>query len=276
MKSNDILKADVLDIIFENKNKDYGAYDLRKTYNKRIKVAIASMIGICLLASVATVMANNNDGKKVEFEHIIEVDLANAEPKAPPIVPPPPPPPPPPIELPRIREIQSTTIVLANDVDVPPPTQEDQDNAIIGKRNIDGVDDLGIIAPPVETGIGKVEVPKVVEIFEKEFTTVQIEAKFPGGLAAWKKYLERNLKSQTPTENGAPEGVYAVVVSFVVNKDGEVSEVRALNDPGFGTASEAVRAIQQGQVKWIPAVQNGRNVIYRQKQQITFQVQSEQ
>jgi protein TonB len=56
-----------------------------------------------------------------------------------------------------------------------------------------------------------------------------------------------------------------------VDKSGNISEVQALNDPGYGTSQEAVRVIKKGP-PWTPAVQNGRNVIYRQKQSITFQV----
>jgi protein TonB len=57
----------------------------------------------------------------------------------------------------------------------------------------------------------------------------------------------------------------------MVDANGNVSDVRADNDPGYGTAEEAVRVIKKGP-KWMPAIQNGKNVNYRQKQNITFQV----
>ena len=81
----------------------------------------------------------------------------------------------------------------------------------------------------------------------------------------------QDLRADVPVENGAPPGRLTVVVSFLVDKDGNISEVKAENDPGYGTADEAVRVIKRGP-KWIPAVQNGRNVIYRQKQSVTFEV----
>lgn len=102
-------------------------------------------------------------------------------------------------------------------------------------------------------------------------TWVQIEASFPGGPDAWRKFLERNLKQDIAVDNGAPAGDYQVVVSFLVDKNGNVTEVKAETDPGYGTAAEAVRVIQRSG-KWVPAIQNGRNVIYRQKQAITFRV----
>ncbi|CAF1455235.1 unnamed protein product [Adineta steineri] len=100
-------------------------------------------------------------------------------------------------------------------------------------------------------------------------TNVLTEPKFPGGNDAWKKYLEENLKAQTPADKGAPPGMYAVTISFLVDDNGKVSEVKAIKDPGFGTAAEAVRIIANGP-NWIPATQNGHKVTYRQKQNITF------
>lgn len=112
------------------------------------------------------------------------------------------------------------------------------------------------------------------EDYYKEFTSVQIEAKFPGGMDGWNKFLQRNLNSQIPADHGAPRGDYTVTVSFLVDEEGNISEVQALNNPGYGTAEEAVRVIKNGP-KWIPAIQDGKNVKYRQKQNITFQVSSQ-
>jgi hypothetical protein len=114
------------------------------------------------------------------------------------------------------------------------------------------------------TNMGK----QASEDYDREFTSVQVEARFPGD---WNKFLERNLNIQAPAENGAPAGRYVVTVSFLVSKDGSISEVQALNDPGYGCADEAIRVIKKGP-KWTPAVQNGRNVTYRQKQNIEFSV----
>ena len=109
------------------------------------------------------------------------------------------------------------------------------------------------------------------EDYEEVFQTVQIQAKFPGGAEGWNKYLQKQLKSDIPAKKGAPPGSYTVVVSFVVDKEGNLSDIKAENDPGYGTGEEAVRVIQRGP-KWIPAVQNGHNVAFRQKQSIAFVV----
>ena len=84
-------------------------------------------------------------------------------------------------------------------------------------------------------------------------------------------YLEDNLKVKTPVKHHAPPANYTVLLSFLVLKDGTVTEVEALQDPGYGCAEEAMRVLKKSP-KWLPAVQNGKPVIYRQKQLITFVV----
>ncbi len=96
-------------------------------------------------------------------------------------------------------------------------------------------------------------------------------AEFPGGIPAWQIYLERNLRSDIPVRRKAPPGKYTVYVTFIVDKDGNISDVNAENDPGYGTKEEAIRVIANGP-KWKPAIQYNKNVIYRHKQGITFVV----
>jgi hypothetical protein len=120
-------------------------------------------------------------------------------------------------------------------------------------------------------GNNSVEKPNSDDDDYKIFTVVQIPATFPGGTDAWVKFLSITMNRDLPVENGAPAGRYAVTVSFVVSRDGSISDVKAENDPGYGTAQEAVRVIKKGP-NWIPASQNGRNVIYRHRQALVFQV----
>ena len=271
MEVNKILSADFLDILFEGKNKEYGAYDLRKTYNKRITIAIVVTLIVCLSIGIAFAVSKLKGADPKAQIVLQDVSLENV--KEQPKPEPPPPPPPPKIEPPKIEIKQFTPPKIVKDEEVkePPPEQKELEDTKIGTINQEGIKS-DVVAPPVEAqGTGVVEAPKVTEDYDKEFKTVQIQAKFPGGLDAWAKYLQRNLRQDTPTENGAPTGNYTVIVSFLVDKTGAISEVKAENDPGYGTAAEAVRVIQRGPT-WTPAVQNGRNVIYRQKQQITFQV----
>ena len=103
------------------------------------------------------------------------------------------------------------------------------------------------------------------------YFTYQKEAMFPGGIEGWIEYLQGHLKANTPAKKKAPAGRYTVTITFLVDKAGQVTEVEALNNPGFGTAEEAVRVVQHSPA-WIPAIQNDKPVNYRQKQNITFEV----
>lgn len=105
------------------------------------------------------------------------------------------------------------------------------------------------------------------KIFEK----VEIEASFPGGDAAWRKYLEKNLDASIPVKNNAPEGTYTVIVQFIVDKEGNISEVKALTKHGYGMEAEVIRVIRKGP-KWSPAIQDGRMVKAYRKQPVTFMV----
>lgn len=98
------------------------------------------------------------------------------------------------------------------------------------------------------------------------------EATFPYGPVGWQNYLIANLDSNVPKTRGAPKGQYGVTVSFLVNKQGNITGVKALNDPGYGMAEEAMRVIA-GAPNWNPAIQYNKPVTYRQKQRIIFTVQ---
>ena len=269
MNFSNILQADVSDILFANRNKEYGAYELRKTYNKRLIIALAVMISSCMILSlVSTLTRSHRLQPSIKVSEEIILKKVN-DPVSP--VLPPPPPVTTPVKQIQIATIKVTTpvIVMDNLVTDPPVEQ-----AAMEGIKIDVADHTGIMnevtAPPVEKfGTGAVKSIVKENNYDKEVHFVQQAAQFPGGIEAWKKFLERNLRQDMPVDNGAPAGSYSVIVSFLVDKEGNVSEVKAENNPGYGTAAEAVRVIQRGP-KWQPAVQNGHSVIYRQKQSVTF------
>ena len=103
------------------------------------------------------------------------------------------------------------------------------------------------------------------------FYTVQKPAEFPGGTGGWSKYLMNNLNRDLLYKNKAVPGKYTVKLNFVVNSNGDVENVIAENNPGYGSAAEAIRVIENGP-KWIPAEQNGKKVNYLVKQLIVFTV----
>ncbi len=276
MEANKILSADVLDIIFDGKNKDYGAYELRKTYNRRITRALIITGSIALLALLSSILSSSmkeKSDKKLKMNEMTIQDVKQEEKKE---IPPPPPPPPPKQEPPKVEMKQFTPPVIKKDEEVekPPPPQEELKEAKIDVVSQEGIKDEGIAAPvDIDQGKQIVEVKKEDDE-NKIFDKVEIEASFPGGDSKWRQYLERNANGQVATDNGAPEGTYTTVVQFVVDKEGNISDVRALTNHGYGMEEEAIRVIKKGP-KWSPAVQNGRQVKAYRKQPITFRVESE-
>ncbi len=102
---------------------------------------------------------------------------------------------------------------------------------------------------------------------------VEKEAVFPGGPAAWRSYLEENLDANVAARSRAKVGIYTVRVQFIVDKDGNISNVNAIEVPKECSrcGKEAVRVIKQGPA-WEPAVQYNRRVLYQAIQHISFQV----
>lgn len=125
--------------------------------------------------------------------------------------------------------------------------------------------------PPPPAPIVAKEQEKPVEVYDRVFTKTQVPASFPGGFKAWQEYLTKNLDVDVPVKNGAPPGKYNVTLRFLVDEQGGLSNIVAENDPGYGTAAEAVNLIKKGP-GWMPAKQNGKNVKYWMKQNITFVV----
>jgi protein TonB len=278
METNEILNANVLDILFEGKNKSYGAYELRKTYNKRLTLSLIIMAAICLLAFISSLLAAGNDKGRNKLP-IIEIALepAKENEKKPEQLPPPHKKRATPIA--RVIKLTPSKIVIDDEVK---PEDELKDvsqveDAKIGTINKDGAKEDDFIAPPLEKSTGLVEAPKNnKKDYDGIFTKVEKEAKFPGGVEAWKKFLERNLNGQVATEDGAPEGNYSVKVQFIVDKEGNISNVTAIEIPKDcpSCGPEAIKVIKRGP-KWEPAIQNGQPVNYQAVQSVTFQVTNE-
>ncbi|MFN8306286.1 MAG: energy transducer TonB [Ferruginibacter sp.] len=274
MEANKILSADILDIIFDGKNKEYGAYDLRKSYKKTLTKALIVTGLALLLVLLGTVFAGivEKNAKK-EFK-VVDTQMAevkNEEPPPPPPLPPPPPTPPPP---PEINQVKFTPPKIVKDEEVKPEEkiEEIKEDQVISTKTVESDNKTQIVQAPVEEkGTQVVEVKKEDDE-NKVFTKVEVEAEFPGGQDAWRNYLQKNLNANVPMDNGASGGKYTVVVKFIVSRDGSLSDIQCENDPGFGMCQEAVRVIKKTK-NWTPAIQNGRNVNAYRRQPITFIVE---
>ena len=276
MEVNKILSADILDIIFEGRNKEYGAYELRKTYNRRLTIALVGMASLIALLFLGYILANtisSNSKKDLVVQDVQLEDLKQEEKKEEP----PPPPPPKPPDPPKVEMAKFTPPKIVKDEEVKeeekPPEIEKLEEVKIGTQNQEGVKDEGIVAPPVEdAGKGVVEAPKKDdEDYDKTFTKVEIESEYPGGDAAWRRYLLKSLQYPSDAQDNGIQGT--VVVQFIVDKEGMVSDVQAISGPEE-LRKEAERVIKKSG-KWTPAVQNGRQVKSYKKQPIVFQLAEE-
>lgn len=271
---NKILSADVLDIIFDGRNKDYGAYELRKTYNKRLTKALLAMTAVLALNFIAvSVMGffENNNKKQAMLVSDIELEKVKQQEKK---MEPPPPPPPPKQEPPRVEMAKFTPPKIVKDEDVKaddkPPEVDKLEDVKISTQNQEGLKDDGIVAP-VDDGKGVVAAPKKdEEDYDRTFTKVEIESSYPGGAPAWKLYMERSLRYPQEAQDNEIQGT--VTVQFIVDKQGVVSDVEAIAGPNELRA-EAVRVIKKSG-NWEPAIQNGQKVKSYKKQPVTFRLEA--
>lgn len=276
MEANKILGSDILDLVFEGRNKEYGAYELRKKYNKRITLAlgITAAIALAILGgsflSKALAPADNDD---VEVRDIAVQNIQEAPPPPPPPPPPPKAPPPPP----QLETAKFTPPVIKKDEEVKQeeiPPIEKLEEVKVDVQSQEGAKDEGLIAPPVVDKGTQIVETKPVEDENKVFEKVEIEATV--NPAQWRRHLESQLQRyiEDAASNGMAPGQYTVQVRFLVERDGSIADVRALNDPGNGLGAGAAEVVKRGP-KWSPGEQNGKKVRSYHTQPITFVVQEQ-
>ena len=267
MQTNQILSAPLIDIIFDGRPKDYGAYELRKNYSNRINKALLITMTLAGLICCSAFMANSPKNNKFRYTVGPTIVLPDHPEKK--IEPEPKPEKQPDVK--PVKTIIFTAPVIKEIVEFPPPRQEEMDSAKFGSMKIDGPGDDGV--PKSEDLDGKKGIVDQKPDKESDVPreTVDIPASFGGN---WEKFLIKNLKAETPVDNGAGAGRYTVIILFVVDKEGNVSDIKALTNHGYGMEQEALRVIKKSP-QWEPAIYNGYKVKAYHRQMITFDVQEE-
>jgi hypothetical protein len=97
------------------------------------------------------------------------------------------------------------------------------------------------------------------------------EAEFPGGPNAWMRFIAKNVNTQVPIKNGAPDGTYNVIILFVIDKNGEVATTKPETNFGYGMEAEAMRVIRNSP-HWNPLVSLGEKKDAYRRQPVTFVV----
>ena len=264
------------EIVFENRNKEYGAYDLRHTYPKLLTRAfvIGTILFLILALSpliystIKRLTAPDKVEVKADLVNILEEDPIIEQPKEDE----PPPPPPPPKEEPKQEVIQNVVPepVKAPKVETPPPPITKQLETTTGLVNQEGVKTPSYTPPPPPPTTGTktetVEVkPQVSET--QVYTEVEQLAEFPGGINAFRSKVNSNF--DTSVMNG-DEGVVKSEVTFVVERDGSITDVKATGGNSAMNA-EAIRTVKSIKNKWAPAKINGQAVRYRYRLPLTMQ-----
>ncbi len=262
--SSNFLVRDMLDIIFQYKNRAYGAYQLRRDYPRHLQLAFGGcVLFIGLLATTPRWAARFGMDKPVPEETVVCMcELPNLTPETPPPPPLPPPPPPPPVRA--TVQFVPPAILRDNEVveEPPPPIVTELENtaASIGKTNVAGTSNGEPTGIPDDKELD----PKVVERVQPEDTKVynlfdiQKMPSFPGGEAAMHRFVLDNFKRPAL----ASEVAGTIAVSFVVGKDGDIEDIKILRDPGAGLGKEVVRVVRL-MPKWLPGEANGNPVKVR-------------
>jgi periplasmic protein TonB len=277
METEQIPSSDLLDILFDGRNKDYGAYDLRKNYNRRLLKAIASTGVVCLLLAVGYLLAGRPGKSRLVNPWIVDtfITVMAPPPKELAVIPPKP------MRVsPPIATIQNLIPQIVKEAeikpeDTPPPTQEQLENAgSIGATTTSGQPGEGPAS--TSTGNGQVKTSAAPPAAEKEpedFGPVEIESAYKGGTAAWQRFLVKNFRVPEQATAVDQPTTATVMVRFIVDTAGNVSNVEALSGPDL-LRQEAVRIIKKSG-QWMSAIQNGRKVRSYKQQPITVVLQPE-
>lgn len=248
------------DLIFEGKNKKYGAYYLRKTSSKRhlkaLMIVVVSIIVIVLLmifgAKLKAAFAPEHEETIIEAVKMTAVDLETPKPEQQIVQEPTPPPP-------ALKAaIKFTAPVIdknATDEDEM-KTQEEvtKSDAIVFSQDIEGSDDPDAVDPNT---LDKVVEVTAEQVYQKPFEVAEVMPSYPGGDKELMKFLSDNIKYPVVDMEQGTQG--RVVLRFVVGIDGNITDVNVVRSLSPTCDKEAVRVVKS-MPKWIPGRQNGKPV----------------
>ncbi len=262
MENTNWQKKSIDDIVFEGRNKSYGAFQLRRIYDKHMSRAMLSGMLFFLLAVSSPRIISMIKGMMPENkDELVMKEVTLAEP--PPIDPKKPPPPPPPeVKPPPIKDqIKFVPPVVKKDEEVieeepPPPTVDEIKDKEIATETKEGDEngvDASLTEPDAPPAPPVLEEPKE----EEPFTYVEQMPTFPDGQEAMYKFIYDRIKYPAIARENGISG--QVIVQFVVSKEGEIKNAKVMRGIGGGCNEEALRVVNQ-MPRWKPGKHNGRAV----------------
>ncbi len=277
MAKIDLIDNGWVDLVFEGKNHAYGAYQLRKNTGARnLKAIIAMFLGFAIIAAIVIAkvsfdkyMASRNvaidtdveltqlaekkeikQEKKDDMEDVSKVEVERVKSSVAFTVP----------EIKKDEEVKEDQETKSQD-------ELSETNTAIGAFTVEGNDETAEVKH-VEEKIAEPEPPKEEET--KVFDVVEQMPSFPGGPAALMQYLSSNIKYPVVAEENGVQG--RVVCTFVVEKDGSITDVRVVKSVDPSLDKEAMRVVKS-MPKWIPGKQNGSAVRVKYTVPVTFRLQ---
>ncbi len=252
-----IMKSDVLDILFENRNKSYGAYNLRKFYGNRLLKATGLMIALTLVLSAFTFLPKNKEFISATPYEIPDTKMSEPKAKEPEKKKDPP------KEV--VKEIPVSSKKLLSNISIVKNT--DKTDSI---QTLDPKDLISNINLKVPGDGGPVLIPhikpdqggditgsvKPVSDITTPIANPEVMPSFPGGADALRKFMQRNLHNPKDMEEGEQ---VSVKVQFVVGFDGKLKSFQLIQDGGEAFNNEVLRVMKK-MPDWVPGRANGENV----------------
>lgn len=278
MAKIDLLDQQWIDLVFEGKNEAYGAYTIRHDTSKRNLWAMLALIAglIAIVAIFLSVGAVQDAIARAASEHETEVTLEQIEEEAEEQE-----------EEEIVYEVQPEEQLVAEETvmnsekftayemedDAPEQVTKTQDevaqsDVAIGAIDYDqGSDEAEHVLKVNEKVVD--EVPPAVEE-TKIFEVVEQMPSFPGGDAALMQFLSKNIKYPVVAEENGIQG--RVIATFVVERDGSITDVKVVKSVDPSLDKEAIRVLKS-MPKWIPGKQNGSAVRVKYTVPVTFRLQ---
>jgi protein TonB len=258
MTSQQILQSDLLDILFEKRNKLYGAYLLRRHYNSHLIQAVGATALLVLLL-LFFVGPSTTSKKKQELTPLITVREYVTEHQTPQL-------PKPPaqqkiVEQKLKQDIFITRLKLVNTTVSPVTTQDQLLHTNIG---------TSVVAAPFLPGIVPPDPPSAAVIGTDRNDPKELlpsrPPQFPGGADAWIQFLNTHLRP--PQDLNAGEK-HSCVIRFSVDEEGVITNFQVLQSGGAEFDNEVIRVLKK-MPKWLPALQNGKPMAVSFSQPVTF------
>lgn len=276
MAKIDLISNEWADIVFQGRNKVYGAYQLRRGTSKRNVVSMIFVAAVAAVAYLGLAAYNSyQEAQKAKFEAEMEASLLEAKKEAK-------------VEkktkTPKVEQVQKVEKVKSSIAFTPPVIKKDSEvkpeeemktqdelketKTAIGAFDVKGNDEAGGTVLKAVEEIAAPEPPKHEEEQNKIFEVVEQQPQFPGGsVNGW---LADHIKYPVVAAENGISG--RVVVQFVVERDGSVSQVKVVRGVDPSLDKEAQRVISS-MPKWIPGKQNGQTVRSRFTVPVTFRLQ---